>query len=64
MLRSEVREEIFKIMFRLPFVEDCEMDEQISFSLEDLDGKSESNIAYIKDKVQACLLYTSPSPRD
>ncbi|MBQ9983700.1 MAG: transcription antitermination factor NusB [Lachnospiraceae bacterium] len=55
MLRSEVREEIFKIMFRFPFVEHEEMEEQISFSLEDLEGKSESNIAYIEDKVRAIV---------
>ncbi|MBQ4059116.1 MAG: transcription antitermination factor NusB [Lachnospiraceae bacterium] len=55
MLRSQVREEIFKIMFRYPFVEKGEMEEQVSFSLEDLEGKSEDNINYIKDKVNAIL---------
>ena len=55
MLRSEVREEIFKIMFRFPFVEASEMDEQITFSLEELEGKSESNITYIKDKVKKII---------
>ncbi len=55
MLRSQVREEIFKIMFRYPFVEEVEMEEQISFSLEDLEGKSEENIRYIKDKVMHIL---------
>lgn len=55
MLRSQVREEIFKIMFRFPFVEDGEMAEQISFSLEELEGKSEENLAYIKNKVSMIL---------
>ena len=55
MLRSQVREEIFKIMFRYPFVEDGEMEEQVSFSLEDLEGKSENNICYIKEKVTRIL---------
>lgn len=55
MLRSEVREEIFKIMFRFSFVEVREMEEQISFSLEELEGKSESNIVYIKEKVNAIV---------
>lgn len=55
MLKSQVREEIFKIMFRYPFVEEGEMEEQVSFSLEDLDGKSEENIQRIKNKVEAIL---------
>lgn len=53
MLRSQVREEIFKIAFRIPFVSEEEMEEQIAFSLEDLEGKSEKNLTYIKDKVNA-----------
>ncbi len=55
MLRSQVREEIFKIMFRFPFVEDGEMKEQITFSLEELEGKSEENLAYIKEKVTSIV---------
>ena len=55
MLRSEVREEIFKIMFRYPFVEENEMEEQIAFSMEELEGKSESNLEYIRSKVQAIV---------
>jgi len=55
MLRSKVREEIFKIIFRYPFVEKGEMDEQLSFSLEELDGKSQENIDYIKNKVTAII---------
>lgn len=55
MLRSQVREEIFKILFRYPFVEDGEMDEQIDFSMEDLAGKSEENLAYIRNKTAMIL---------
>lgn len=55
MLRSQVREEVFKIMFRYPFVEEEEMEEQLAFSLEELDGKSEENLNYIKEKVSAIL---------
>jgi N utilization substance protein B len=51
MLRSQVREEIFKIIFRFPFSSKEEMNEQIDFSLEDLEGKSDKNINYIRDKV-------------
>ena len=46
MLRSQVREEIFKIMFRYPFVEEGEMEEQVSFSLEDLEGSGRLICAY------------------
>ncbi|MBE5941236.1 MAG: transcription antitermination factor NusB [Lachnospiraceae bacterium] len=55
MLRSQVREEVFKIMFRYPFVTLEEMEEQIHYSLEELEGKSEENIQYIKDKVNAIV---------
>ena len=55
MLRSQVREEVFKIMFRFPFVEEGEMEEQVSFSLEELEGKSEENRNYIKGKVDEIL---------
>lgn len=51
MLRSQVREEIFKILFRLPFTSKNEMKEQTEYSLEELEGKSEKNIIYIRDKV-------------
>lgn len=55
MLRSEVRQEIFKILFRLPFNNTEEMKEQIEYSLEELDGKSKKNINYIRDKSQAVM---------
>lgn len=52
MKRSQVREEIFKILFRLPFTPEEEMEEQITFSIEELEGKSEDNLMYIKNKVK------------
>ena len=55
MLRSQVREEIFKILFRLPFNSLEEMKEQIDISLEELDGKSEKNLSYIKEKVNSII---------
>lgn len=51
MLRTQVRETIFKIVFRLPFVSEEEMLEQIEFSMEELAGKSEENQDYIRRKV-------------
>jgi N utilization substance protein B len=55
MLRTQVREEIFKILFRIPFVEREEMKEQTEFSLQELQGKSEENLEYIRNKVSAIL---------
>jgi len=55
MLRSQIREEIFKILFRYPFMEDKEMEEQIEFSLEELKGKSEENLTYINNKVHGII---------
>lgn len=55
MFRSQVREEIFKILFRVPFTERAQMEEQIEFSLEELEGKSEENRNYINNKVHAVL---------
>ena len=57
MLRSQVREEIFKILFRIPFIEEEELSEQIDFAMEDLEGKSEENRDYIKNKSMEVLLH-------
>lgn len=51
MLKSQIREEIFRILFRIPFTMDGEMEEQISFAMEELEGKSEENQCYIRQKV-------------
>jgi len=55
MLRSQVREEIFKIIFRYPFNTKEEMTEQVDYSLEELEGKSDKNINYIRDKVKGII---------
>lgn len=55
MLRSQVREEIFKIIFRYPFNSKEEMMEQVEYSLEELEGKSDKNINYIRDKVKGII---------
>ncbi|MBE5925146.1 MAG: transcription antitermination factor NusB [Lachnospiraceae bacterium] len=55
MLRSEIREEIFKIMFRLSFNTREEMEEQIAYSLDELSGKSDKNINYVNDKTHAIM---------
>lgn len=50
MYRSEVREEIFKIIFRIPFTKQDELDQQVEFALEELENKSKENRDYIKEK--------------
>ena len=55
MLRSQVREEIFKIIFRVPFNGMEEMEEQLDFSMEELENKSSENQTYIREKVKAIL---------
>lgn len=55
MLRSQVREEVFKIVFRIPFMEEDEMTEQVALSLDELEGKSEDNLNYIKEKTNAIV---------
>lgn len=55
MLKSQIREEVFKILFREPFMESGEMEEQIDFSMKELEGKSEENLLYIKNKVGGIL---------
>lgn len=55
MLRSKVREEVFKIIFRQPFMDETDMEEQIEFSMEELEGKSPENQAYIRDKANDIL---------
>lgn len=56
MLRSQIREEVFKIVFRLPFAQE-EMEEQISYALEELEGKSEENLQYIHDKAEGIIVH-------
>ncbi len=55
MLRTQVREEIFKIVFRIPFNNRDEMEQQIEFSMEELDLKSKENQTYIRNKATAIL---------
>lgn len=59
MLRSQVREEVFKIMFRLPFNSKDEMAEQTEYSLKELEGKSDKNISYIRDKIDGMIEHLS-----
>lgn len=55
MLRKQIREEIFKIIFRIPFNNKEEMDWQIDFSMQDLENKSQENQEYIRNKITAII---------
>ena len=55
MLRTKVREEIFKIVFCAAFYDKAEMAGQIDYAMEGLEGKSEENREYIRHKVEGIL---------
>lgn len=57
MTRSELRKNIFKIIFRAEFHSMEEMEEQMSFRLSELteEGIKETDLAYIGDKARAIL---------
>ena len=57
MTRSELRKNIFKIIFRMDFHPKEEMDEQLSMRLAELleEGTKEEDIAYIRDKTKAIM---------
>lgn len=55
MTRRQLRENIFKILFKLEFNSVDEMAEQIDFSLEDIEDISEKDVAYITDKTNKII---------
>lgn len=57
MTRSELRKNIFKIIFRLEFHPGEAMEEQVTYRLEELksEGVEEKELAYIKNKTQAVI---------
>ena len=57
MTRSELRKNIFKIIFRMEFHQDEAMDEQLSLRLEELEeeGIQEKELAYIGEKAKAII---------
>ena len=50
MRRSEIREHVFKLLFRVEFHDQDEMDEQISLFEDELASLREKDMTYIKDK--------------
>lgn len=57
MTRSELRKNIFKIIFRLEFHPGEAMEEQVTYRLEELksEGVEEKELAYIKNKTEAVI---------
>lgn len=57
MTRSELRKNIFKLVFRTEFHSMEEMEEQLSFRLTELsqEGVREEDLAYIEQKAKAIL---------
>lgn len=55
MTRRQLRENIFKILFKLEFNSVDEMTEQMEFSLEDVSEISENDIAYITNKTNKII---------
>ena len=53
MKRRELREHIFEILFRVEFVEEKDMDEQMELFFEDLTDAKESDVEYMKNKYLA-----------
>lgn len=55
MTRREIRENIFKMLFRVEFHEQNEFSEQFQLFEEELGELSEEKLAYIKDKCNAIV---------
>ena len=53
MKRREQREHIFEILFRVEFMDDRDMDEQLELFFEDLEEAKASDVDYIKNKYLA-----------
>ena len=50
MTRSEMREHVFKLIFRVPFHDKNELREQIDYYFDDLTDVTEKDYEYIKNK--------------
>ncbi|TGY95455.1 transcription antitermination factor NusB [Petralouisia muris] len=59
MSRREIREQIFKLLFRAEFYEEAELPEQLQLFFEELDKKEEKDTAYIQEKFEQILSHMS-----
>ncbi|MCI7131720.1 MAG: transcription antitermination factor NusB [Lachnospiraceae bacterium] len=57
MTRREIRETIFKMVFRVEFHNEEEIPEQLSMFMDSLESASEKDRAYIEHKVQDILAH-------
>lgn len=55
MSRREIREQIFKLLFRAEFYEESDMPEQLSLFFEELDQREEKETAYIQKKYEGIM---------
>ena len=63
MSRRELREQIFKMLFRAEFYEKDDLPEQLSMFFEELDKKEEKDTAYIQTKFQDIMEHLSEIDR-
>lgn len=52
MSRREIREQIFKLLFRAEFYEESDMSEQLALFFEELDQRKEKDTDYIQKKFE------------
>lgn len=57
MSRREIREQIFKLLFRAEFYEESDMPEQLSLFFEELDQREEKDTAYIQKKYEGIMAH-------
>ncbi len=55
MSRREVREQVFKLLFRAEFYEEGELPEQLQLFFEELDQTENKDTIYIREKVEQIL---------
>ncbi|MCI8484025.1 MAG: transcription antitermination factor NusB [Lachnospiraceae bacterium] len=55
MSRREIREQIFKLLFRAEFYEKEELSEQMQMFLEETEPKAEKDICYIQNKFEQIM---------
>ena len=55
MTRRELRENIFKMLFRVEFHDENEMNDQLTLFEEQLEGLKETDLSYIKEKTKEII---------
>ncbi|MFG6383964.1 MAG: transcription antitermination factor NusB [Lachnospiraceae bacterium] len=57
MSRREIREQIFKLLFRAEFYKQEELSEQLQLFFEELDNREDKDAIYIQDKFEQILAH-------